>query len=89
MTRPMAKVASRPFRCSASYSASRCVLTIEFIKGPDVFEIRARRIGLSHRSSKWVGPMEHSVMLIMALTAAFLFGIMVGSGLEILVRSSR
>ena len=31
--------------------------------------------------------MEDLVMLIMALSAAFLFGIMVGSGLEILVRS--
>jgi hypothetical protein len=33
--------------------------------------------------------LENTAMLVVALFAAFLFGIVVGSGLEILVRGSR
>ena len=64
---------------------------IEFVKGPDVFEIRAKGIRLGHlqRMGSPVCRMEDPVMVIMALAAAFLFGIVVGSGLEILVRSGR
>ena len=64
---------------------------IEFVKGPYVFEIRAKDIRLGHlrQMGSPVCRREDPVMVIMALAAAFLFGIVVGSGLEILVRSGR
>ena len=39
-------------RWGANRVAFTRVLRIEFVKGPDVFEIRGRRVGLRHYSSK-------------------------------------